>query len=149
MQNHKPHQAVCPALWHLTVWLLYSSTAASRNRQGWVQDLCNFPFLPQIFCHVFWICSCGCFLRNSAHSNVPVVGGLLLYCRLFSARTFSGTQVLALLSVEDSFQFPFPTREEAEVAFCLPGDGFRCLAVRGAAMHEQRFAGGWDYFFFL
>lgn len=64
-------------------------------------------------------------------------------------RTFSGTQVLALLSVEDSFQFPFPTREEAEVACCLPGDGFRSLAVRGTAVHEQPFAGDWDYFFFF
>jgi len=103
-----------------------------------------------MFCSVFWICSCGCFLRNSAH-NTPVIEGLLLCCRLFSTRTFSGTQAPSLRSVEDSFHFRFPSRGEPEAACRLPrdGDGFRRLAARGTAVHEEHLVGGWGYSFFF
>lgn len=59
--------------------------------------------------------------------------------------------MLSLQSGEDSFHFPFPSRGEPEVARHLPGDGdgFRGLAARGTAVHEQQFVGGWGYFFFL
>lgn len=143
MQNHKPYQALCPAVQHFTVCHLCSPIAASRKRQGWVQALCNFSFFPHVFCHVFWIWSYGWFLGNSAHSNTLVRGGLRLYCRLYSMRAFSGTQVLSLHSVQDSFHFPFPSRGEAEAAHHLPGDadGFRGIAARGTAVHEQCFVG--------
>lgn len=133
MQNHKPHQAICPALPHFTVRLPYSPITAGRNMQGWVQALCYFSFFLHVFCCVSWTCYCGCFRRNSAHSNVPVIGELLLYCRLFSTRVFSGAQVLSLQSVEESFYFPFPSQGETEVAHHLPGygDDFWGVAVKG------------------
>lgn len=85
---------------------------------------------------------------------MPVLGALLLYCRLLSRRAFAGTQVLSLQSVEDVVHLPFPSRGEPGLAHHLTGtrDGFRGLTTPGTERHSCAWVvacWGWVYYIYI
>lgn len=73
------------------------------------------------------------------------MGALLLYCRFLVLRAFSGAQVLSLQSAQGIVHFPFPSRGEPGLGHPLTGnrDGFKSLATRDTAVHEQQLVGVW------